>query len=94
MNRCFRRLDWIVLVVDWAGGACQVPYLVNLHIERKSHIMPLELEMSMTEQMRNVALLASEQVVHTQDVLPLLDEPVAQVGSEESGAAGNKRALL
>jgi hypothetical protein len=41
--------------------------------------------------MRDVALRAGEEVVDAQDIVAALDETIAQVRSEESGAAGDKR---
>ncbi len=55
--------------------------------------MPHQLEARMVEQVLDVALGAGEEVVDAQDVMALLDEPVAQVAAQETGAAGHEHLL-
>ena len=94
MDRCLRRLHRIVLVVDRAGGAGEVPDLIDFHKQRQRHVMAQELEFRVAVQVGDVALLAGEQVVYSEHVLPAGDQPVRQVRAEEARAAGHQRAVL
>ncbi len=56
-------------------------------------VMADELEVRPVQQVRDVRFLAREEVVHADDVLAGLDEPVTQVRTEKAGSAGDKNAL-
>jgi len=43
--------------------------------------------------MYNVGLLASEKVVETHDIVPLIDKSLAQMRTQESGATGDQNSL-
>ena len=55
--------------------------------------MPDQLEVRPAEQVGDVGLLAGEEVVEADDVVPLLDQPLAEVRAEEAGAAGDQNAF-
>ncbi len=58
------------------------------------HVVPEQLEIRPIEQMDDVRLLAREEVVEADDVVPFRDQPFAEVGAEKAGAAGDKNPLL
>jgi hypothetical protein len=43
--------------------------------------------------MRDVRLLAREKVIDAHDVVPLLDEPLAEMRTQKPGPAGDKNAI-
>jgi hypothetical protein len=57
-------------------------------------ILMVEFKVLMFEEVFNVAQVTCDQIVHGNNMKSFFDEPIAQVGSEESGAAGYEHALL
>jgi hypothetical protein len=55
--------------------------------------VPQELEVRIAEEVRDIVLHAGEEVVDAKDVLPFLQKPLAQVGSDEPRPAGDEHAL-
>ena len=49
VNAGLGRLDGVMLVMNWRGRTGEIVDLVNFHVERKGHIVPLELKTGMTE---------------------------------------------
>jgi hypothetical protein len=83
----------ILIVDDRRCGTCEVVDLVDLDLERKGDVVAQELEPCVIAQMFNVPLAACEEIVDTDDVVTLRNQPVDQMGTEESGAAGYQYAL-
>ena len=52
--------------------------------------MPHQLEIRISEQVRDIALTSSKEVVHTDDFVPLKEEPFRKMGAEKSGSAGDE----
>src|SRR6056297_22610 len=65
LDRSFRRLNWVVLVMHRRGRAGEIVDLVDLHIEWEGYVVTHELEAGMIVQMINIALVAGEEVVET-----------------------------
>src|SRR5690606_36966010 len=80
----------ILLIVDGRGGAGQVEDLVDLHVERKGHVVADELETRMRMQVFDVSLAASEQVVHAQYFMAGGEKTVAEMRAQEPGTAGDE----
>ena len=76
-------LHGVELVVDGGGGAGQ----------REGDVVAQELEVGVGEQVRDVVLGAGEEVVHADDVVPVGEQALAEVGAEEAGAAGDEDAF-
>ena len=76
--------------MDGRRGTGQVVDLVHVDEDRLGHIVPDHLEILKVEQMLDVLAAAGEEVVETDDVRPLGQEALAQVGPEEAGTAGNQ----
>ena len=55
--------------------------------------MPHELEMRMTVQMLDIPLRPREEIVGADDLVPLFEEPVDEVGAEETRSAGDEDAF-
>ena len=94
MHAGLRGLDRVVLIVDRRRGAGEIVDLVDLHIERKRHVVAHQLEMRVVEQVLDVALGAGEEVVDAQDVMTLCDQTIAQVAAEKAGATGHQNAFV
>jgi len=92
MNAGFRRLYWIVLVVNGRSRAGEVVDLIDLNIERKSHVVPNKLEPMMVEHMINVALRASEEIVDAYDVPTISEQSLTEMRTEKAGSPGNQYA--
>ena len=82
-------LDWIVLVVHRRRGASEVVDLVDLQFERIDHIVAHQLEIRVVEQVRDIALTSSEEVVHTDHFVPFIEETFRKMGAEEASSAGD-----
>ena len=72
MNRRFRRLHGIMLIVDRGGGASEVIDFVDLDIERKCHIVANKLKMWMPMKMIQITFRACEQIIDAQYLVSLL----------------------
>ena len=93
VHRGLGGLDRIVLVVDRRGRAGQVPDFVDFQEQRKSHVVAHEFEARMGVQMLDIALGAGEQIVHAQHfVVRILQQAIAQVRAQKTGAAGDQDA--
>src|SRR3989344_4230558 len=87
------RLHRIELVVDRRSRAGQVVDLVHLDVERERHVVAQQLKMRITDEMGDVVLGAGEEIVHAQHVVPVGDQPLAEVRAQEPGAAGDQDAF-
>ena len=92
-HRSLHRLDRVVLVVARRGGAGQVVDLVDFQQDRLRDVVPNQLEVRLAEQVRDVRLLAGEEVVEADDVVPLVDQAFAEMRAEKPGAAGDEDAF-
>ncbi len=59
--------------------------LVHLHGQRVLHVVAVQLETRVTQQVRHVGARAGEEVVQAHDIVPFLDQAFAQMGTEEPG---------
>jgi hypothetical protein len=79
--------------VDRRGGAGEVPDLVHLDVQGKGDVVAQQLEVAVRQCIAQVLLGAGVEVVHAQHLAPRGEQRLAQVRAEESGAAGDQRAL-
>jgi hypothetical protein len=61
---------------------------VDLELEGIDHIVPDEFESGIANEMLDIRLTTGEEVIQTDDFVPLFYESVAEMGAEESGSAG------
>ena len=73
--------------------AGEVVDLVHLEPQRLDDVVAEELEVRLREQMGDVGLLAREEVVDADHVVPLGDQSFAEVAAEEAGAARDEDSL-
>jgi len=88
------RLNGVLLVMNGRSRAGEVVDFVSFHIQRKRHVVPHQLEAGVVHQVGDVLLAAREEVVHTQHVVTGLNEPVAEVGAQETSTAGDENSFL
>ena len=86
----FRSLDWIVLVMDRGGGTGQIIDLISLDIERKCHVVADDFKPMIPEHDLDIAARASEIIINADDIGARLEQALAQVGAQKSGAASNQ----
>ncbi len=72
-------LDGVELVVPGRRGAGEVVDLINFKKQRVCDIVADQLEIVFVEQMIDVGLLAGEEVIHADDIVAGVDEPVAEM---------------
>ena len=87
------RLHRVVLVVDRRRGTGEVVDLVDFDMQRKRHVVADELEPRIGVQVVHVPFSAREQIVDAQHLVPETEQAVAQMGTEEAGAAGDEDPL-
>jgi hypothetical protein len=79
VDRGFRGLDRIMLVVNWGGWAGEVVDFVHFHEERKRDVVPKELETRVVAMLRDVFLATCEQVIDAKDIAALIQEAVDEM---------------
>jgi hypothetical protein len=82
-----RGLHGVELVVNRRRRAGQVEDLIDLHEEGHGHVVAHQLEPRVGEEVGDVAPAAGEEVVDAKDVVVAGDEAVAEVRTQEPGAA-------
>ena len=92
MNAGLGGLHRVELIVNGRRRTGEVIDLVHLDIEREGHIVAHQLKVRMIEQMSNVVLSAGEEVIQTDDVVTVVQQPFAQMRAEEAGAASDEDA--
>ena len=55
--------------------------------------MPHQIEIRPAEQVGDVRLLAGEEIIEADHVVPLLHQPLAEVRAEKTGPAGDQNAF-
>ena len=80
--------------MDRRGRTGQVVDLVDLDVERQRHVVAHQLEAAVVEQRLDVVAGAGEEVVDADHVGAHVEQPLAEMRAEESGAAGDQDALF
>jgi hypothetical protein len=88
MHRRFGGLDRIVLVVNRGCGTGEVVDFIDLDVQRKGHIVAHEFEMRVCMKMLDVVLGSCEEVIDAKDFVSIREQPVDQMGTEETGPPG------
>ena len=91
----FDRPDRVVLVVDRRGGAGEIVDPIDFVIVKKDAIDDVvldQLEVGMVEEVGDVLPFAGKEVVDAKDLV-LIDEAIAEMTSQEPGAARYQNCL-
>ena len=83
-------LHRVELVVDRRGRAGEVVDLVDLDVEREGDVVAHQLEVRPVHQVGDVGAAPGEVVVDAEHLVPLPDQPVAEMAAEKSRAAGDQ----
>jgi hypothetical protein len=76
--------------VNRACRTCQVVDLINLDIERKGNIVPLNLEVGIAAQVSHIALRSGKKIVDAQHLVTGSDQSIAQMRPEKARSARNQ----
>ena len=90
----FEGLDGVGLVVDRAGGACQVVDLVDLEQQRVNDVVAYKFKVGVANPVVDVGFGAGEVIVKADDVVTKHHEAVHQMRAHKAGAASDKNALF
>ena len=90
MYACLGRLYRIALVVDGRCGTSEVVNFVDLDVEGEGNVMAQQLEVGMSDEMRDVVLGPRKEIVDADDVVTTGQETLAEVRPQEAGASGNQ----
>ena len=74
------------------GGAGEIVDLVDLELERIDHVVAHKLEIRVPQEVGDVELAAGKEVVDRHDIVAVLEEAFAEMGTEKAGAAGDENA--
>ncbi len=86
-TRRLGRLHRIELVMHRRGRAGEIVDLVDLDIERERHVVAQHLEELVVEQVHDIVARAGEVIVDAQHVMPIGQQPLAQMRAEKPSAA-------
>ena len=90
----FRGLHRIELVVHGRGRTGEVVNLVDLQIQGEGDVVTQQLEAFVVEQMRDIALSATEEIVNAHDLAAAAQQALAQVRPEKTSAASHEDSFL
>ena len=64
------------------------------HVHKRRHVVIIEFKVGMLKEVFNVSQVTGNKVVHSDDMKPFLEKPVAKVRSQKASAAGNENSLI
>lgn len=83
-------LDWVVLVMDWRGRASQVEDLIDFQEDRLDDVVADEFKVGAADEVSDIFLAASEEVINANDVVTTIDEEFTEVGAYKAGTTGDE----
>ena len=86
-------MDRVGLVVEGGRRAGKIVDLIDFDIKGEADVMSHELKMGVIEEMVDIFARAGEEIIDAKDLMPLLQEALAQMGTEESSPTRNKNSL-
>ena len=92
-HRGFYCLDRVVLVVARCGRAGKVVNFVDFQKDGHRHVVPDQLEVGPVQQVGYIGFLAREEVVEADNVMALIDQPVAEMGADKPGTTTYKNSF-
>jgi len=90
----FDGFDRVKLVVYGGSGTGQVVYLVNLQEDGFYKIVAYQLKIGLFNEVADVTLGAGKEIVEAQNLMPFLNQPITEVGTEKTGTSGHKYTFL
>ena len=92
-HRCFDGFDRVVLVVARCGGAGEIVNFVDFQKDGHRHVVSDQLEIGPVQQVGYIGFLAREEVVEADNVMALVDQPVAEMGADKPGTTAYKNSF-
>jgi hypothetical protein len=83
----------VVLVVNRGGRAGKIVDVVHLDLDGLRDVVADHLEIRMRQQVADAVARPGEEAVQADHCLALGKQPLAEVGAEETGAAGDQDAI-
>ena len=74
-------LNGIVLIMRWRSRASEIVDAVYLELERVNNVVANEFEAGIPQEVLDIGLSPSEEIIKANDFMPLLDEAVAKMGA-------------
>ena len=87
------RLDRVVLVMNGRCRTGEVVDLIHFQVDGVDDVVTDAFKVRISQEMADVVLAAGEEVVEAQDLLPLGEQPFAEMRTEKAGAAGDENPL-
>ena len=79
--------------MDGGGGAGEIVNLVDFDIEREADIVTHQFEARMGQQAMHVVTCARIEIVDAEDLMPIVQQALAQMRAEKARAAGHQDTL-
>jgi hypothetical protein len=93
-DACFDGFNRVKLVMYGGSGTGQVVYLIHLQENGFYQIMAYQFKIGFFNEMADVPLGAGEEIVKAQNVMPFLNQPITEVGTQKPGPSGHKYTFL
>ena len=78
-----------MLVVNRRRGASEIVYLVDFDKQRERDVVPHQFEPRIVHKRLQIAPGTRKEVVQTQHLMAIVEETLAEMGTQKSGAAGD-----
>ena len=79
--------DRVVLVVWWRRWAGEVVDLIDFEFERVDHIVTNQFKVRICQQVTDITLKASEEVVETEYLMAFVKKTFGKMGAKETGSS-------
>jgi len=86
--------DRVKLVVYGGSGTGQVVYLINLQENGFYKVVTYQFKIGLFNEVADVSLGAGKEIVKAQNVMPFLNQPITEVGTQKTGSSGHKYTFL
>jgi hypothetical protein len=75
--------------VDRRRRTRQVVDFVDLHIKRKGNVVANKFKIRIPDQRSDISLGPRIEIVDTEDIVPILEETLAEMRAQEPGSSGH-----
>ena len=83
----------VVLVMNGTRRTGQIVNLINFDVQRKRDVVTHQLKALMSDEVVNVSLGSCEEVIQTDDVVPVRQQAITKVAAKKACAARNKNSF-
>ena len=86
----FDRLDGVVLIMNGRSRTGEIVYLIHFQIDGIDDVVTDAFKVLISQKMADIVLASGKEVVETQDLMSLEKQPLAEMRTDKTGAAGDK----